>query len=147
VSGLLTREEARGYIASSPFRGNRVPQHIQNKIVRDYCKERAMEYILAKAEYSFEKECFSQLWSCLKEETKNIVLYSMQQLPIDRDNRRKLLKYSLQEEKCLYFACEDDKVVTGVDASRVDLILSVHDSLHHDKTVNQLRKLIYSTER
>lgn len=143
----MSREKARGYIASSPFRGNRVPQHIQNKIVRDYCHERNMEYILAKAEYSFEKECFSQLLSCLKEDIKNIVLYSMQQLPIDKDKRREILGMSIQTKKTLYFACEDEKVITGVDASRVDLILSVQDSLYRDKSVNELRKLIYSDEQ
>ena len=42
---------ARGYIASGEFNGNRVPQHIQNQIVKAYCDANNLEFVLSRAEY------------------------------------------------------------------------------------------------
>ena len=42
---------ARGYIASGEFNGNRIPQHIQNQIVKSYCDTNALKFVLSRAEY------------------------------------------------------------------------------------------------
>ena len=36
---------ARGYIASGEFNGNRIPQHIQNQIVKSYCDANSLKFV------------------------------------------------------------------------------------------------------
>ena len=45
-------KKLRGYIFSRKFFGERVPQHIQNQIIRNYCKINKMEYLLSATEYA-----------------------------------------------------------------------------------------------
>ena len=33
-------KKVRGYIFSRPFMGERAPQHVQNIIIRDFCKKK-----------------------------------------------------------------------------------------------------------
>ena len=33
----------RGYIFSRPFMGERVPQHVQNLVIRDYCEKNGLK--------------------------------------------------------------------------------------------------------
>ena len=40
----------RGYISSREFGGQRVPQHIQNLVIRDYCKRKGIDYLLSATE-------------------------------------------------------------------------------------------------
>ena len=42
----------RGYIFSRPFHGNRVPQHVQNMVIRDYCQRNGLNYLLSATEYA-----------------------------------------------------------------------------------------------
>jgi len=42
----------RGYIFSRNFMGERVPQHIQNIIVKDYCDKNNFNYLLSATEYT-----------------------------------------------------------------------------------------------
>ena len=36
---------ARGYIASGEFNGHRIPQHIQNQIVKSYCDAKNLRFV------------------------------------------------------------------------------------------------------
>ena len=42
----------KGYVASQPFQGHRVPQHVQNLVIRDYCATRNLTYLLSGTEYA-----------------------------------------------------------------------------------------------
>ena len=42
----------KGYIFSRPFLSERVPQHIQNIVLNDYCKKTKNTYLLRGAEYA-----------------------------------------------------------------------------------------------
>ena len=72
---------ARGYIASGDFRGNRVPQHIQNQIVKLYCDQNNLNFVLSRAEYWINGSTDCQLWAALKEGFNHVVFYSVWQLP------------------------------------------------------------------
>jgi sporadic carbohydrate cluster protein (TIGR04323 family) len=37
----------RGYIFSRPFMEERVPQHVQNIVIRDYCTKKGIQYLLS----------------------------------------------------------------------------------------------------
>ena len=47
-------KKLRGYIFSRPFMGERVPQNIQNLVIRNFCENYKYMYLLSAAEYSME---------------------------------------------------------------------------------------------
>ena len=56
VSGYQVRGSMkkgyRGYVFSRPFMGQRQPSHIQNIVIRDYCRRYGLEYLLSATEYA-----------------------------------------------------------------------------------------------
>ena len=97
---------ARGYIASGEFNGNRIPQHIQNQIVKSYCDVNHLSFVLSRAEYWINGSTDCQLWAALKEGFKHIVFYSIWQLPERESVRLKVYEYCIQNSITLHFASE-----------------------------------------
>lgn len=97
---------ARGYIASGEFNGHRIPQHIQNQIVKSYCDANALRFVLSRAEYWIHGSTDCQLWAALKEGFKHIVFYSVWQLPERKIARKKVYEYCIKHEITLHFATE-----------------------------------------
>ena len=97
---------ARGYIASGNFNGNRIPQHLQNHIVKSYCDANGLEFVLSRAEYWINGSTQCQLWAALKEGFKNIVFFSLWQLPNNKRDREKIYEYCTQNHIILHFATE-----------------------------------------
>ena len=81
-------DPARGYIASGEFNGHRVPQHIQNQIVKSYCDANCLKFVLSRAEYWINGSTDCQLWAALKEGFKHIVFYSIWQLPKEKSEKK-----------------------------------------------------------
>ena len=42
-------KKLKGYIFSRSFMGERVPQHVQNLVIRDYCIKNSLSIYLVKA--------------------------------------------------------------------------------------------------
>ena len=97
---------ARGYIASGEFNGNRIPQHLQNQIVKSYCYAIGLEFVLSRAEYWINGGTQCQLWASLKEGIKNIVFFSLWQLPNGRKDRELVYEYCKLNSINLHFAAE-----------------------------------------
>ena len=75
----------KGYIFSRPFLGERVPQHIQNIVIKDYCIKNKISFLMSATEYSVEGS--SYVLSDLINNLKNydgIIFYSLFQLPEKR---------------------------------------------------------------
>lgn len=123
-------ELARGYIASGAFNGHRVPQHIQNIVVRNYCSQHHLEYVLSRAEYSEEMNKYCQLWAALREGYKNIVSYSIWQLPMNRMDRDLIFNYAISRSIRLHFACE--QLIVSDTKSMVDInsLVGVQSSIN-----------------
>ena len=97
---------ARGYIASGEFNGNRMPQHLQNQIIKSYCDLNGLEYVLSRAEYWIDGGTQCQLWAALKEGFKNIVFFSLWQLPNSKKDREKVYEFCNTNHIVLHFASE-----------------------------------------
>ena len=97
---------ARGYIASGEFNGNRIPQHIQNQIVKSYCDASALKYILSRAEYWINGSTDCQLWASLKDGFKHIVFYSIWQLSEEEAERKRIYDHCIKNKITLHFATE-----------------------------------------
>ena len=45
----------KGYIFSRKFYDERVPQHIQNLVLRNYCQVNKLHYLLSATEYAMKE--------------------------------------------------------------------------------------------
>ena len=97
---------ARGYIASGEFNGYRVPQHLQNQIVKAYCDSEGLSFILSRAEYWINGSTQCQLWAALKEGLKHVVFFSLWQLPRESTDRAEVYSYCRKHGIKLHFATE-----------------------------------------
>ena len=100
------KDLARGYIASGEFDGHRIPQHIQNQIVKSYCDANHLKFVLSRAEYWINGSTDCQLWAALKEGFKHIIFYSIWQLPERDAVRNKVYEYCIKNQITLHFATE-----------------------------------------
>ena len=100
------KSQARGYIASGEFNGFRAPQHIQNQIIKLYCDNNNLEYVLSRAEYWMDGSSDCQLWASLKEGYKHIIFFSLWQMPSERLARYRIYEFCFQNKISLHFATE-----------------------------------------
>ena len=86
-------KKIKGYIFSRPFLDERAPQHIQNIVIREFCKKESLHYSLSAVEYAMSNshKTLYQLINDLKN-LDGIVAYSVFQLPFDNIERNKILK-------------------------------------------------------
>lgn len=104
-------KKIRGYIFSRAFLGERVPQHIQNLVLREYCNRKKLNFLLSLVEYRFENSTI-MLESALNELNKidGIIFYSLLQLPDDSKKRQIFYNKVLKQKKEIYFAVEEIKL-------------------------------------
>ena len=98
----------KGYIFSRPFFGERLPQHIQNLVLRDYCKKNNINFLLSGTEYTVEGSTY--ILEELVNNWKNydgLIFYSLFQLPKDFKKRAKLYQKTLKAKKQLHFVLEN----------------------------------------
>ena len=110
--------------------GERAPQHIQNIIIRDYCINNSLKYLLSASEYKMKNSflILNDLVTNLNE-VDGIIAYSLFQLPSDYDERNKILTKILKKTKFILFAVEQMKV-------------SNLEELNHINTIWQIKKTI-----
>lgn len=115
--------KVRGYIFSRKFFGERVPQHVQNLVIRDYCLRNRLEYLLSATEYAMEDShlIFQQVLNDL-DSIDGIALYSLFQLPKETDYREKIYTLILKKSKQLHFAVEGLKITNEVERDRVEIL-------------------------
>ena len=97
----------RGYIFSRPFMEERVPQHVQNIVIRDYCSKKNIQYLLSSTEYAMENSAL-MLRQLVKDlpSIDGIVAYSIFQMPEDDDERQAIFNRVLSFKKEIHFAVE-----------------------------------------
>ena len=123
-------KKLRGYIFSRTFMGERVPQHVQNIVIRDYCVKNKYDYLLSSTEYIFKNS--SLMLNQVLKELKNIdgvVAYSLFQLPENNDSRKEAFKRIIQNKKIFYFALEGIKFEKNEDMKKVNDIWNIKKTL------------------
>lgn len=120
----------RGYVFSRPFTGERVPQHVQNLVIRDYCERNGLHYLLSASEYAMQG-CHLILKQVLDElpELEGIALYSLFQLPEDASERQEIYAKVLILGKTLHFAVEGLKMSSEKDRDRVETLWRIRRTL------------------
>ena len=86
--------------------GERAPQHVQNIVIRDYCRRHSLSLLLCLTEYTMENSHLI-LHQILEELSgiDGIVMYSLLQLPTKDGSRKKIYKKILKEKKNYLFCC------------------------------------------
>ena len=116
-------KKVRGYLFSRSFMGERVPQHVQNIVIRDYCNKNNLFYLLSSTEYSVKNSHL--ILKQVLEELKNIdgiVAYSLFQLPEDEDLRVKVYDKILNLNKEIHFSVEGLKIISKKDIEKIENI-------------------------
>ena len=116
----------RGYIFSRPFLGERVPQHVQNLVIRDYCKKNKFQFLLSSTEYAIPNSdiMLKQIVSELSK-IDGIIAYSIFQLPIKFKNRFEIVNSILFQKKEIHFACEDMRIQNNEDFEKIQTIWQI----------------------
>ena len=120
--------------------GERVPQHIQNIVIRDYCKKQGLQYLLSSTEYAMA-ESHLILNQVLDELPKleGIVFYSLFLLPEDKLERDRVSQLILKYNKTIYFAVESLRMSNKIERERIETIWQVKKTLPH--CLNTIAKL------
>jgi len=122
-------KKARGYIFSRKFLGERIPQSVQNLVIRDYCERNNMMYLLSATEYAM-KHSSKVLFKIVNEVNKeNIILYSLFQLPINVEQRHKVYNTAFKNKKRIYFALENRVLVNKDDIEIIEEIWNIKEIL------------------
>lgn len=122
----------RGYVTSRPFLGQRVPQHVQNIVIRDYCKGRNMPFLLSGTEYAFpdSRLMLTQLLDQL-DQLDGIVFYSLFQLPNKKALRESIYEQVLSKRKSMHFAVETLVFSEATDQFRLEETWGVSLEVQH----------------
>ena len=120
----------RGYIFSRPFMGERVPQHVQNLVIRDYCARRQLQFLLSATEYAMPG-CDLILAQVLDElpDLDGIVVYSLFQLPEGRQRRSAVFQKLRDQGKALHCAVEGLKAGNAQEFDRLETLWRVRQAL------------------
>ena len=120
----------RGYIFSRSFLGERVPQHVQNLVIRDYCNKQGLQYLLSATEYAMANSHLI-LQEVLEELSKldGIVFYSLFLLPGNKEERDRVINIILKKEKTIYFAVEGLRINNKIEHERIENIWQVKKTL------------------
>ena len=100
--------QLRGYIFAREIENNIISHKVQNLVIRDFCKNNDFSFLLSSVEYKM-KNSFLILEDIIKELPKinGIVMFSMFQLPLKDEERKKIYKKIFNKKKYLCFALEN----------------------------------------
>lgn len=119
------RQGYRGYVFSRAVEGHRVPQHIQNLVIRDYATRRGLLYLLSATEYAMPDShlILEQVVSDLPA-AEGIILYSMFLLPREQRRRLDLYRRILGVGAELHAAVEGFVLGSAADIERWENVLA-----------------------
>lgn len=101
-------KKVRGYISSRDINSNFISHKIQNLVIRDFCNNCNLRYLLSSVEHKMKNSYFV-LNMVLNEINKidGIVMYSIFQLPKNERERIKIFNVMIKKKKILCFALEN----------------------------------------
>ena len=123
-------KKVRGYVFSRSFLGERVPQHVQNLVIRDYCEKNNLHFLLSASEYAMENSHL--IFTLLLDELKiidGIALYSVFQLPYETEKREQIYDRILSMGKTLHFCVEGLKISNVQEKERIENIWLVKKAM------------------
>ena len=108
----------------------RVPQHVQNIIIRDYCTKKNIHYLLSATEYAMVNSnlILKQLINDLPY-IDGIVAYSLFQMPEDNSERQSIFSKIISLNKEIHFAVEGLSLYDNDSLNRIEDIWQVKKTM------------------
>ena len=118
----------RGYVFSRSVDSHRVPQHIQNLVIRDYAARRKLHYLLSATEYAMPG-CYLILEQVLADlaALDGVILYTMFMLPPAPPARAKVYHRMIEAGCSLHAAVEGFVLEDEADVERWENVLRTAD--------------------
>ena len=110
--------------------GERVPQHIQNIVIRNYCETNNYEYLLSATEYAMPKSSLvlnQTIFDC--NDYDGIVAYSLFQLPEIKKDRLEIIKRLISKKKQFHFAVESIKICSFQQYQEIESMWQVRQAI------------------
>lgn len=125
----VTNRPFRGYVFSRPISEHRVPQHIQNLVVRNYAQQNGLQFLLSATEYCM-LDSHMMLEKVLGEldEIDGVILYSMFMLPANPDKRQAVFNKFAAHNAELHAAVEGLVVRSSADVEEWQRIFWIQET-------------------
>jgi len=133
---------AKGYISSRSFMGERVPQSVQNLVLRNFCKDNNLTFELSSTEYAMDKSYHVLNQLLVNKNNKCIIFYSLFQLPENDNLRNKILKKFIKRKKKLIFVLENITVNKLSDIQDIENIWYIKKVSNQCLTNKEIKKFI-----
>ena len=131
---------AKGYIFSRSFMGEGVPQSVQNLVLRNYCINNQIKFELSSTEYSMENSYYVLNKLIKEKKYKNIIFYSLFQLPKNNQERLQIIKQFINRKKKLFFAIEDLEMSKNSDIQDIENIWYIKKISKMCLSTNEIRR-------
>ena len=115
--------------------GERVPQSVQNIVIRDFCNKNNLLYMLSAVEYAMKNSSLilkAEVNSLISEDSTNflgLISYSMFQLPESDELRKTILKKMIIHKKIFFCALENIKISSISDVNKIENIWRIKKNL------------------
>jgi len=119
--------------------GERVPQSVQNLVLRNYCANNNIIFELSSIEYTMENSYYVLNKLIEEKKYKNIIFYSLFQLPENNEKRLKIVRQFINRKKKLFFAIEDIKIRKNSDINKIENIWYIKKISKNCLTTKELR--------
>lgn len=116
--------------------GERVPQSVQNLVLRNYCKNNNLVFELSSTEYAMNESFYILNQLLINKKYKSIIFYSLFQLPENNILRYEILTKFLKKNKKLIFVLEN------ITASKLHDIQDIENIWH----IKKISKICLSTQ-
>lgn len=122
-----------GYITGRPIGEFRVPQHVQQLVIRDHAQRHGLMFKLSGTEYVMPA-CYMMLEQLVSEcssQHDGVILYSMFMLPQRAERRRELYQRVIDYGAQLHAAVEDLTLAAPEDVDRWEIIIELAQLNQH----------------
>ena len=116
--------------------GERVPQSVQNLVLRNFCKNNNLIFELSSTEYAMNESYYILNQLLVNKRFKCIIFYSLFQLPENDTLRYEIFIKFLKKKKKLIFALEN------ITANKIDDIQDIENIWY----VKKVSKFCLSTK-
>ena len=131
------QKEYRGYVFSRAIGAHRVPQHIQNLVIRNHAQKYNLHFLLSGVEHRMSSSylMLNQLLDDSKD-IDGIIIYSMFMLPRQKEIRNTMISRLIDNGKQIHAAVEDLILKDRSDCNRLDnifLVDNIVESSEHEE--------------
>ena len=122
--------------------GERVPQSVQNLVLRNFCKNNNLTFELSSTEYAMDESYYVLRQLLVNKKNKCIIFYSLFQLPENNNLRNEILKKFIKRKKKMIFVLENIIVDKLSDVQDIENIWYIKKVSNVCLSTKEIKKII-----